>query len=100
MAGRWHLLATSNTFDQPWIFKLSGDPAVPSSWLHWTGARMLVIPGQPWDTGPGLSSVSFEHANSVFLCDARMLRTPRHSAPARHPPPPATTTRPTPAATS
>jgi len=69
-AGRWHLVATSNTFDQPWIFTLSGDPTKPSSWLHWTGATMLVIPGQSWDSGPGLSSVGFEHANSVFLCDA------------------------------
>jgi hypothetical protein len=71
VAGRWHLVATSNTFDQPWMFTLSGDPTSPSSWLHWTQARMLVIPGQSWDTGSGISSVSFEHANSVFLCDAR-----------------------------
>jgi hypothetical protein len=71
VAGRWYLVATSNTFDQPWVFTLSGDPTSPSSWLHWTQARMLVIPGQSWDSGPGISSVSFEHANSVFLCDAR-----------------------------
>lgn len=69
VAGSWHLVATSNTFDQPWIFELSGDPNTPSSWLHWTGGRMLVIPGQSWDSGPGVSSVGFEHANSVFLCD-------------------------------
>jgi len=69
VAGRWHLVATSNTFDQPWIFQLSGDPSTPSSWLHWSGGRMLVIPGGSWDSGPGLSSVGFEHANSVFLCD-------------------------------
>lgn len=72
-AGRWDLVATSNVFDQPWIFTLaiSSDPATASSWLHWTKARMLVIPGQSWDSGPGLSSVGFEHANSVFLCDVR-----------------------------
>jgi hypothetical protein len=70
-AGHWDLVATSNTFDQPWIFALSGDPTRPTSWLHWSRGRMLVIPGQSWDTGPGVSSVSFEHANSVFLCDAR-----------------------------
>ncbi len=70
VAGRWHLVATSNTFDQPWMFELSGDPDTPSSWLHWTRGRMLVIPGQSWDSGPGVSSVGFEHANSVFLCDA------------------------------
>ena len=68
--GRWRLVATSNTFDQPWMFDLSGDPSVPSSWLHWTHATMLSIPGQAWDSGRGLSSVGFEHANSVFLCDA------------------------------
>jgi hypothetical protein len=81
VAGRWHLVATSNTFDQPWMFGLaasvgagtsanSKDPAAPSSWLHWTKGRMLEIPGQAWDSGAGLSSVNFEHANSVFLCDA------------------------------
>jgi hypothetical protein len=73
IAGRWHLVATSNTFDQPWMFELSGNPATPTSWLHWTGGRMLVIPGQSWDSGPGLSSVGYEHANSVFLCDARSV---------------------------
>ena len=31
---------------------------------------MLVIPGQSWDSGHGLSSVDYEHANSVYLCDA------------------------------
>jgi hypothetical protein len=70
IGGRWHLVATSNTFDQPWLFTLIGDPATPASWLHWTGGAELQIPSQPWDTGPGLSSVNFEHANSVFLCDA------------------------------
>jgi hypothetical protein len=71
VAGRWRLVATSNTFDQPWIFDLVGDPEVPGSWLHWDHGRMLVVPGQMWDTGSGVSSVNYEHANSVFLCDAR-----------------------------
>ena len=92
-AGRWHLVATSNTFDQPWIFELSGDPTTPSSWLHWTGGRMLVIPGQSWDFGPGVSSVDFEHANSVF--SAPTTPAPRNTTPAT-----ATTTSPTRAATS
>jgi hypothetical protein len=81
VAGRWHLVATSNTFDQPWMFELatsdgagssanSTNPGMPSSWLHWTKGQMLQIPGQSWDSGTGLSSVNFEHANSVFLCDA------------------------------
>lgn len=71
IAGHWRLVATSNTFDQPWIFTLAGDPALSSSWLHWTDGRQLQIPSQPWDSGSGVSSVNYEHANSVFLCDAQ-----------------------------
>jgi hypothetical protein len=71
LAGRWHLVATSNNLDQPWLFTLVGDPTTPSSWLRWTKGAELQIPSGTWDTGPGLSSVSYEHANSVYLCDAR-----------------------------
>jgi hypothetical protein len=28
----------------------------------------LDVPGQAFDTGPGLSSLGFEHANSAYLC--------------------------------
>jgi hypothetical protein len=73
VGGRWRLVATSNAFDQPWMFELSGNPTVPTSWLHWTGGTMLDIPGQSWDSGPGISSVSYEHANSAFLCNARAV---------------------------
>jgi hypothetical protein len=69
IGGRWRLVATSNTLDQPWLFSLSGNPQVPSSWLHWTGGYELTIPSAPWDTGTGISSVGYEHANSAFLCD-------------------------------
>jgi hypothetical protein len=69
-AGRWRLIATSNNLDQPWIFDLDGNPADPSSWLHWTDGRELDVPSQPWDSGPGVSSVTFEAANSAFLCNA------------------------------
>jgi hypothetical protein len=71
ISGRWHLVATSNNLDQPWIFSLVGDPATPASWLHWTKGAALQIPAQSWDLGSGLSSVGYERANSVFLCDAR-----------------------------
>jgi len=71
VGGVWRLVATSNTFDQPWMFTLVGDPGVPASWLRWTAGTELEIPSQSWDSGPGLSSVDYEHANSVFLCDAR-----------------------------
>lgn len=69
--GKWQLIATSNILDQPWIFQLDGDPATPSSWLHWTVGRQLSVPSQPWNSGPGISSVTFEAANSAFLCNAR-----------------------------
>ncbi|HLI75139.1 MAG TPA: hypothetical protein VKU86_14780, partial [Acidimicrobiales bacterium] len=71
LGGRWWVVATSNRFDQPWIFQLVGDPSRPSAWRRWGHGRMLGIPSQGWDSGPGISSVGFEHANSVFLCDAR-----------------------------
>jgi hypothetical protein len=71
--GHWRLVATSNTFDQPWMFRLVGNPSVPASWLHWTAGTELRIPSQTWDSGPGISSVGYEHANSVFLCDAHAV---------------------------
>jgi hypothetical protein len=69
VAGAWHLVATSNTLDQPFIFTLGpGDPRAPTTWLHWTAGRELMVPSQAFNTGPGISSVGFEHANSAFLC--------------------------------
>jgi hypothetical protein len=69
--GHWDLLATSNQLDQPWLFRLDGDPATAVSWLHWSTARELEVPSQPWDSGQGLTGVNYEHDNSAFLCDAR-----------------------------
>jgi hypothetical protein len=67
--GAWHLVATSNTLDQPFIFTLGpGSPKVAATWLHWVDGRQLKIPDQPFDTGPGIPSVGYEHANSAFLC--------------------------------
>jgi hypothetical protein len=68
VGGRWHLVATSNTLDQPWIYTLSGNPIIPSSWLHWVDGRELQVPAEAWNTGAGISSTGFEHANSAFLC--------------------------------
>jgi hypothetical protein len=56
------------TFDQPWFFTLAGKPTNPQSWLHWVDGRELRVPSQEWNTGSGISSVSFEHANSAFIC--------------------------------
>jgi hypothetical protein len=69
VAGAWHLVATSNTLDQPFIFTLGpGDPTSPATWLRWSAGRELVLPSQSFNTGPGVSSVGYEHANSAFLC--------------------------------
>lgn len=69
-AGAWHLVATTNTLDQPWIFRLDGSPSRPSSWLHWSGGRELSVPTGTWDHGPGIASVTYEPDNSAYLCNA------------------------------
>jgi hypothetical protein len=67
--GAWHLVATSNTLDQPFLFTLgAGDPTTPSTWLHWSAGQQLAVPSEPFNSGPGISSVGYEHANSAFLC--------------------------------
>ena len=67
--GAWDLVATSNTLDQPFLFTLGpGNPASPSTWLHWSAGRQLLVPSQSFDSGQGVSSVAYEHANSAFLC--------------------------------
>lgn len=69
-SGRWRLMATSDNLDQPWLFTLAGNPDRAEGWLHWTDGYPLTVPGQSFDTGPGVSSLGFEHANSAFLCVA------------------------------
>lgn len=66
--GSWRLVATSNNLDQPWIFNLAGNPLRPTSWLHWTDARELQVPGEAWNSGQGVTGNNYEHANSAFLC--------------------------------
>jgi hypothetical protein len=69
VGGAWTLVATSNTLDQPYLFTLAaGDPTTPSTWLHWSAGRELQVPSQSFNTGSGVSSVGYEHANSAFLC--------------------------------
>ena len=69
-SGRWHLMATSDNLDQPWLFTLAGNPDRAEGWLHWTAGIPLNVPGQAFDSGPGISSLGFEHANSAYLCVA------------------------------
>ena len=69
VGGAWHLVATSNTLDQPFLFTLgAGDPETPSTWLHWSTGQQLSIPNESFNSGTGISSVGYEHANSAFLC--------------------------------
>ena len=63
------LVATSNALDQPFIFALGpGDPTSPPTWLHWSEGQELLVPNQTFNSGQGVSSVGYEHANSAFLC--------------------------------
>jgi hypothetical protein len=71
--GRWHMVATTNTLDRPYIATLAGDPTQPASWLHWTGGRVLNIPAEAWNSAPGPSGVTHEVANAIYLCDAREI---------------------------
>jgi hypothetical protein len=67
-AGRWRLLATSDNLDQPWLFTLAPGPDDAQSWLHWIDGYPLVVPAEAFNTGPGISSIGFERANSAYLC--------------------------------
>jgi hypothetical protein len=68
--GRWTLVATSNTLDEPFVFTLGpGNPGAASTWLTWSAGRQLMVPDQPFDTASkGVNSVTYEHDNSAFLC--------------------------------
>ncbi|MFL6239354.1 MAG: hypothetical protein ACJ735_07710 [Actinomycetes bacterium] len=71
--GMWHVLGTSNKLDRPWLFVLKGDPAKPSGWLNWSPGRELEIPLEQWNRAPGVPGVTFDQANSAYLCDARRV---------------------------
>lgn len=69
--GRWTLVATSNTGNRPWIFSIAGDGTDPESWLHWVDGHELEIAEENWNSAPGFSGVTYEHANSAHLVDRR-----------------------------
>ena len=68
VAGRWRLVATSDNLDQPWLFTFASGPDRPGVWLRWSDGYALAVPSEPFNAGPGISSIGFEHANSAFLC--------------------------------
>ncbi len=76
--GAWRLVATSDNLDQPWLFTLAGDPDRATGWLRWTAGYQLSVPAQRFDSGPGISSIGYEHANSAYLCITGAL--PGHEA--------------------
>ncbi len=65
----WQLLATSNVADAPFVFTLTGDPASPAGWLHWSSGRALHVPRERWNTGTGATGATYEHANCAYLVD-------------------------------
>jgi len=67
VGGRHALLATSNNLDRPQLFQLAGAAGDPSSWLHWSPARELVVPQEAWNPGTGVTGSAYEHANCAFL---------------------------------
>lgn len=71
--GKWHLLGTRIPVHQPELYRLDGDPRVPTAWLRWTPVGTLAVPGERWNSGEGDPGFIYERANSAFLCDARTL---------------------------
>ena len=71
--GTWTLLGASNNFDRPELFHLVGNPNDPKGWLDWSTARELQVPLEPWNTGSGVTGVTYEHANCSYLVDHRSV---------------------------
>ena len=71
--GHWMLLATTNSFDKPYLLTVRGDPTDPGSWLHWSKGRLLDVPQEAWNPGRGSTGVTFEHANCAFVIDGRRI---------------------------
>ena len=65
--GSWYVLGTTVPVHHELLYRLSGPPDQPSSWLHWTLVRELSVPPEAWNHPPG------EVANAAYLCDARPL---------------------------
>ncbi len=68
--GVWHVLATTIPIHVPALFRLVGDPANPSSWLHWQKVATFDVPQEAWNRGE-TAGIDHETANSAYLCDAR-----------------------------
>jgi hypothetical protein len=76
--GTWHVLVTTIPIHEPTLFTLDGDPAASKSWLRWKKVRSFDIPGEAWNSprqgqAAGRAGVTYERANSAYLCDTRTL---------------------------
>jgi hypothetical protein len=76
--GVWHVLATTIPIHEPTLFRLDGDPEKPRSRLRWNKVRSFDIPSEEWNSpreGPAKdrAGITYERANSAYLCDARAL---------------------------
>ncbi len=71
--GTWMLLGASNAFDRPELFHLVGNPSDPKGWLDWSSARELKVPLESWNTGTGITGVTYEHANCAYIVDHRRV---------------------------
>jgi hypothetical protein len=69
--GGWLLVATSNTLNRPWLFKLAGEPGQPEGWLSWEAGRELSVAQEAWNTGSGWTGSDYEGVNCCFLVDQR-----------------------------
>jgi hypothetical protein len=68
--GTWHVLLTTIPIHVPTLFRLTGDPSDPASWLHWEKVASFEIPQEDWNRGE-VAGITHETANSAYLCDAR-----------------------------
>ena len=74
-----HLLGTTLTTPPghqykhlPALYRLVGDPAVPTNWLNWELVSIFSVPQEAWNGGKS-DGKRHELANSAFLCDARAV---------------------------
>jgi len=72
MGGRWHLVATSKpSTSHGCSLSQVNPPGRRPLWLHLDRSHRARYPLSDVELRTGVSSVNYEHANSVFLCDAR-----------------------------
>jgi hypothetical protein len=54
----WYLVSTDYRPHQPWLYRLTGDPAEPRNWSRWHDGRPLRIRGESWNDVDTINAVS------------------------------------------